>query len=580
MRFFSLKIFLLAVILVIAQAWDDIIISPPSGKTGTVSVLLFAQGAQIKTSQYSEILSLLQESVSFPLWIGIPQCLSDTCSIPTTLSSGMDRITKLMKLQGMKAEYTFYGGHSLGGAMLPDYVNSVKDTAKGMVLLGAFMTRKFKTATTSSGRPQVSFPVPSLTIGGELDGLCRISRISEALYTQVTYANSPSAAAKQMPVTVVEGMNHMEFASGVAPSFVSSNDLQAEITESQAHKLVVADMSAFLTGLATGSSSAWSTISSRVAASTKFTQPIIDALLMEGYFQFLPPCFCETKDEYGYLQYGTCVSTAACNGGSPWTGQHAQQIMGAYPGVSMTAVDSIHLVTEENPSCHLPHIHGNPVNNANPGSTKENTAPICASPSKCHLDVTTVTEPIYENGGEVDIWRAHFSLDWLDTGFLPISANEMKTKLKSREAIWQAAGVQNVSYVLTDKPSADGGSGDRCGEIIQASIDWALSKLPAKTLKRFQTYGQKFVVGPDLGTCAAGPCWIWDPLRWNKDDTKNVVNVQSVWFGAENYNGYPCGEDKAVPCSAGFHYCKLLSPARALEWMYVDGLKNKLSTKV
>ena len=31
------------------------------------------------------------------------------------------------------------------------------------------------------------------------------------------------------------------------------------------------------------------------------------------------------------------------------------------------------------------------------------------------------------------------------------------------------------------------------------------------------------------------------------------------------------------PDSAGFHYCKLLSPAKALEWMYVDGLRLNYS---
>jgi hypothetical protein len=30
---------------------------------------------------------------------------------------------------------------------------------------------------------------------------------------------------------------------------------------------------------------------------------------------------------------------------------------------------------------------------------------------------------------------------------------------------------------------------------------------------------------------------------------------------------------------AGFHYCKVLSPARAIEWMYVDGLRAKYSLK-
>lgn len=87
----------------------------------------------------------------------------------------------------MNAEFNFYGGHSLGGAMMPDYVaKSAADTADGMVLMGSFLGRIYKTGSTLEGRPQVEYPVPTLTIGGELDGLCRVTRIAENLYTQVT----------------------------------------------------------------------------------------------------------------------------------------------------------------------------------------------------------------------------------------------------------------------------------------------------------------------------------------------------------------------------------------------------------
>ena len=51
----------------------------------------------------------------------------------------------------------------------------------------------------------------------ELDGLCRISRIVEALYTQITFDENPDDQTDYMPVTVIEGMNHMQFASGEPP---------------------------------------------------------------------------------------------------------------------------------------------------------------------------------------------------------------------------------------------------------------------------------------------------------------------------------------------------------------------------
>ena len=168
---------------------------------------------------------------------------------------------------------------------------------------------------------------------------------------------------------------------------------------------------------------------------------------MEGYQQFLPACLCENHDEYApegfakdvlapalekrrnaekaekkqtgilsslrssdgedgkekcekipYLQFGTCEDTPTCKGGSPWTSQYAGPIMGgdggkatngAYEGLTVTNVDSLHIVTEECPSCHLPHIHGGieefgRVNYGNPGNTgHENnfnplTPPLCS----------------------------------------------------------------------------------------------------------------------------------------------------------------------------------------------------------
>lgn len=75
----------------------------------------------------------------------------------------------------------------------------------------------------------------------------------------------------------------------------------------------------------------------------------------------------------------------------------------------------------------------------------------------------------YHSGEDIDIWRIHFNNSFLDTGFYPISAFELKTKLSSRQKIYTSAGVANVSFDEVD------GGGVRCGEINQASIDWALA---------------------------------------------------------------------------------------------------------
>ena len=279
--------------------YEDIILTPLENKKGPISVLYFIQGAYLSTSQYIPLLSKLQSTVSFPLWIGIPQCPGNVAAIPNCISNGVDRITKKMKLQGLiKEQFNFYSGHSLGGAMLPGYVEN-QTNSNGMILLGSYLIRTYKTGQTTEGRPQVEFPVPVLTIGGELDGLCRITRITENLYTQVTFSENPDLAATILPVTVIPGMNHMEFASGEVPSFVKDHDLQADIPEEEAQEKVTADMATFLSTLVYPTNPTYiKTLKNRVAESQKFVESITNSLLMESYEQFLPPCYCETPVSY------------------------------------------------------------------------------------------------------------------------------------------------------------------------------------------------------------------------------------------------------------------------------------------
>ena len=68
---------------------DDVILQPIDGKSDPEVALFFAQGADIETQQYTDILSQLQKIVPYKLWVGIVQCQSNACSIPNTLKKGI-----------------------------------------------------------------------------------------------------------------------------------------------------------------------------------------------------------------------------------------------------------------------------------------------------------------------------------------------------------------------------------------------------------------------------------------------------------------------------------------------------------
>jgi hypothetical protein len=88
---------------------------------------------------------------------------------------------------------------------------------------------------------------------------------------------------------------------------------------------------------------------------------------------------------------------------------------------------------------------------------------------------------------------------------------------------------------------------------------------------RYDAHGQHYVVGPDVDVCPAGPCWIWEELHYTPSEDRKTVVLTSPQFATET--------DFPLPKTAGFHYCKVLSPARAVEWMYVDSLREFYSLK-
>ena len=72
-----------------------------------------------------------------------------------------------------------------------------------------------------------------------------------------------------------------------------------------------------------------------------------------------------------------------------------------------------------------------------------------------------------------------------------------------------------------------------------------------------------------------GPTWIHDALSFTPSQDKKAVAVQSHYFPLKNKK---LGDVPFIQ-TVGYHYCKLLSPARAMEWIYVDGLKEFYGTR-
>ena len=200
----------------------------------------------------------------------------------------------------------------------------------------------------------------------------------------------------------------------------------------------------------------------------------------------------------------------------------------ANKNIKINNQDNFHRVYTVTP-VHLPQI-----NNTCAADTQEG----------CTLESITVTENFYNR------------LDWFDTGKYEIGAREMKVKMSSRQQVQVHAGNKDADFHTTDEV------GNRCGEINQAALDKAMSMANPKALERYNKFGKKLVIGDDLGPYNAGPLWIWYYMHYNDNEDKTETVLQSPMMRTPT--------DYSISAAAGFHYCKLLSPFRALEWIYVD----------
>ena len=90
-------------------------------------------------------------------------------------------------------------------------------------------------------------------------------------------------------------------------------------------------------------------------------------------------------------------------------------------------------------------------------------------------------------------------------------------------------------------------------------MEYAQKMAPEKTAMRYVQKGKKLEMIADRNTYNGG-LWIYEDIKYN--DAGDHVEVSSF--------AYRMKADFDIKMFAGDHYCKLLTPFKALEWIYVD----------
>lgn len=110
-------------------------------------------------------------------------------------------------------------------------------------------------------------------------------------------------------------------------------------------------------------------------------------------------------------------------------------------------------------------------------------------------------------------------------------------------------------------------AGSRCKKINQFAFDWALNRSDEAARNRFNKFGVPVVMGEDVGCYHNGGLWIYLPMKYAQTQASNASTLEVSSIQLKTDVSYPIGMFQ------GMHFCKLFSPAKAMEWIYVDGLR-------
>lgn len=247
--------------------------------------------------------------------------------------------------------------------------------------------------------------------------------------------------------------------------------------------------------------------------------PLLEGMRLEGFYGMKDPC---------YQSSLVNVPTPQCLKGSPWVEERAlYNLVGTLsdPNVTLSSNDNFHRADTIYPYHHPDIDH----------SCADTTGP-------CTVSHISNSQNMYD------------VLNELDLGKTPIAARECRVKLKSSQSVHWAAREPDADFEALDDKFTE------CESINMEVMDWAMANAHTTALQNYDTYGEKLVMGGDHNAINGGT-WIYAPLQYNKQDDGTMQIVSIV---------LPLPDTEIVDIFKSMHYCKMISPFRALEWIYVD----------
>ncbi|KAK6192620.1 hypothetical protein SNE40_004062 [Patella caerulea] len=222
-------------------------------------------------------LSFLAEEIqigsNLPIWVGLMDATGMTLS-STTFPILIAELLQQLSIQGMRTETAdiFLAGHGTSGALVAEFALSHPDLQSGVILLGSVLPM---------GQSVSTFPLPVLTISGELDGVTRITNVAH-FYRLLAYDVSQEAELiHHSPLILLQGCNHALFSDGELSDEMLDKDIKSEVNDDDA-RMLVANYTVRFIGTVTGQPGhmdlSKTMFQSAYKTASSMLQPIVDII--------------------------------------------------------------------------------------------------------------------------------------------------------------------------------------------------------------------------------------------------------------------------------------------------------------
>ncbi|XP_064602649.1 uncharacterized protein LOC135468367 isoform X2 [Liolophura sinensis] len=187
--------------------------------------LLVVPEENVKSEAYRDIGRAIQYTSPFRLWVAILNFTNRSFNkVPLAIADTLHRLN----INGMKTTEIFLAGHGHGGVLVQMYTQMVPDILKGVILLSSYLTR--------SQRP-AEFPVPFLTLSGDLDGVARITRSASSFRELQLDVEEDADEIYRSPMVILQGANHGSLISTTLPEALADLDLDPEVSGEEARSM-------------------------------------------------------------------------------------------------------------------------------------------------------------------------------------------------------------------------------------------------------------------------------------------------------------------------------------------------------